>query len=100
VGNLVWTYVWQNDSVELAVDEEDSDTDSDTDSDSNSNKSSKRGVNLLEEELHFAELLNTSNIPFSISFLRETDFHSENEKPVGQDRSPLENPPENDNMFS
>lgn len=100
VGNLVWTYVWQKDTVELASDEEDADSDSDSDSDSNSNKSTKRSVNLLEEELHLEEMLSTSTIASSIIFLSKTEFHSKNEKPVGQDRTPLENPPENDNMFS
>jgi hypothetical protein len=94
VGNLVWTYVAQEDSVELTADEEDSDPDSDPDS-----KSSKRSVNLLEEELHLADGLNT-HFNFTTNLFDKTGFSNDIVKPVGQDRTPLENPPENNNVLS
>lgn len=96
VGNLVWTYGWQKEKIEFASDEDDSDSDSDSDS----NKSSKRSVNLLEEELHLEEALHSSN--FSVCFLlfEKTGFGNHRENPIGQDRVPLENPPEMKNVLS
>ncbi len=96
VGNLVWTYGWQKEKIEFASDEDDSDTDSDSDS----NKSSKRAVNLLEEELHLEEGICSSNFHFSIQLLDKTGFCNAAAKPIGQDRIPLDNPPEMTNVLS
>jgi hypothetical protein len=96
VGNLVWTYLDQEDTVELSSDEEDSDSDSDSDS----NKSSKRAVNLLEEELHLADGINTSFEAFVFYTFNKTGFSHDIAKPIGQDRTPPENPPELDNVLS
>lgn len=95
VGNLVWTYLTQRDSVELASEEEDSDSDPDNDS----SKNSKRSVNLLEEELHLTEGMNT-HFSFVINLFAKTGFSYSILKPVVQDRTPLENPPEINNVLS
>jgi len=95
VGNLVWTYSSQKEKIEFASDEDDSDTD-----DSDSNKSSKRAVNLLEEELHLEEAFHGSSFNFVIHLLDKTGFSNTAEKPIGQDRIPLENPPEMSNVLS
>jgi len=96
VGNLIWTYSWQKETIEFASDEDDSDTDSD----SGSNKSSKGAVNLLEEELHLEEITYSSSFHFSIHLLDKTGFCNTAVNPIGQDRIPLDNPPEMMNVLS
>lgn len=81
--------------MELASDEEDSDPDTDSDS----SKSSKRSVNLLEEELHLEEGINT-HFNFGTTLFAKSGFSNDIVKPVGQDRTPLDNPPEINNVLS
>lgn len=85
VGNFVWTYLEQKESINLSSEEDDTDT---------KKNNSKRAVNLLEEELHLAENTSLNHDPFDINQLENSAFSIVTDKPNGSEEIPLENPPE------
>jgi hypothetical protein len=92
VGNFVWTYLEDKQSITLS--EEDDTEERDSDKDENNSGSSKRGINLLEEELHLAEHTALSNFDIDYNLLRKSTFSAIIAKPVGSEKAPLDNPPE------
>lgn len=94
MGNLIWTFMEEKQSVSLASEEDDDNEERDSDTDENNNESSKRGINLLEEELHLAD--NTSLTGFEIDFnlLQKIPFSIIRYKTNGSEKVPLDNPPE------
>ncbi len=92
VGNFVWTYLEDKQSITLS--EEDDSEERDSDTDENNSNSSKRGINLLEEELHLAEHTSLSNFDIDFNLLKKSTFSAIIAKPVGSDKAPLDNPPE------
>nr|WP_294859097.1 hypothetical protein [uncultured Fluviicola sp.] len=100
MGNLVWTYLEHKESVSLSSDEEDDDSEErDTDTDEN-NRSSKRGINLLEEELHLADHTTLSTFDFDTNLAERTHFSVITDKTNGSEKAPLDNPPEIGTEFS
>lgn len=100
MGNLVWTYLEHKESISLSSEEEDDDSEErDSDTDEN-NRSSKRGINLLEEELHLADHTNLSDLNFDINLVKRTHFSVITDKTNGSKKAPLDNPPEIGTEFS
>jgi hypothetical protein len=100
VGNLVWTYLQHKESISLSSDEEDDDSEErDSDTDEN-NRSSKRGINLLEEELHLADHTTLSPFDFDAKLVERTHFFAITDKTNGSEITPLDNPPEIETEFS
>jgi hypothetical protein len=99
VGNFVWTYLEDKPSVSL-ISEEDENEEPDSDSDENNNGSSKRGINLLEEELHLAEHTSLSSFDIAFSLLKKSRFSVITDKTNGSKKAPLDNPPEMTHEFS
>lgn len=92
VGNFVWTYLDHKESIALSSEEDDNE---ERDSDTDENKgSSKRGINLLEEELHLAEHPHLSGLDFDINLMRKNSFSVITDKTNGSKKAPLDNPPE------
>lgn len=91
VGNFVWTYLEDRQSITLSEEDDSEERDSDTDE---NNSSSKRGINLLEEELHLAEHTALSNLDIDFNLLKKSTFSAIIAKPVGSEKAPLDNPPE------
>lgn len=90
-GNFVWTYLEHKESINLSSEEDETDE----------NKgNSKRAVNLLEEELHLAEQSALSSPPVCTGPIKKVNFSVFNDKIIGSDKAPLDNPPEIDNEFS
>lgn len=94
VGNLVWTFMEDKQSVSLASEEDDDSEERDSDTDENNNGSSKRGINLLEEELHLAEHTSLSNFDIDFNLLKKSSFSRLTDKTNGSEKAPLDNPPE------
>lgn len=92
VGNFVWTYIQENESINLSLEEDDSE-ERDSDSEEN-NGSSKRGVNLLEEELHLADCANLSTFDIDFKLVSRNTFSIITDKTNGSKKAPLDNPPE------
>ncbi len=99
VGNFVWTYLEDKQSISLSSEEDDNE-ERDSDTDENNKGNSKRGINLLEEELHLAE--HTSVLGFDVDFnlMEKTSFSILTDKIKGSEKVPLDNPPELGNEFS
>lgn len=93
VGNLVWTYLEHKQSVSLSSEEDDTE-ERDSDTDENNNGNSKRGINLLEEELHLAESTKLSELDIDFSRMQKSSFSLINDKTMGSEKTPLDNPPE------
>lgn len=99
IGNLVWTYLEHKESISLSSEEEDDDSEErDTDTDEN-NRSNKRGINLLEEELHLADHTILS-LDFDTNLVETTHFSVITDKTNGSEKAPLDNPPEIGTEFS
>lgn len=91
VGNFVWTYLENKQSISLSSEEDESDE----------NKgNSKRAVNLLEEELHLAEQPVLSSPYACIGLNKKATFSTSHRKTIASDQAPLDNPPEWKNEFS
>ena len=86
----------ETEKIEFAADEDETDTDSDSDS----NKSSKRSVNLLEEEMHLAEGISSDDLHLFLDLSKSKGYFSVTKFPIGKERKPLENPPEMITLFS
>lgn len=99
VGNFVWTYLEDEQTISLSSEEDDNE-ERDSDTDENNNGSSKRGINLLEEELHLAEHTSVSGLDMDFSLMEKTSFSILNDKINGSEKAPLDNPPEIGNEFS
>lgn len=99
VGNLVWTYLQHKESISLSADEDDDSEERDSDTDEN-NRSSKRGINLLEEELHLADHTTLSTFDFDTKLVERTHFSVITDKTNGSEKAPLDNPPEIETEFS
>lgn len=100
VGNFVWTYLEHKETISLSTQEEDDDSEErDTDTDEN-NRSSKRGINLLEEELHLADHTTLSAFDFDTKLAGRTHFSIITDKTNGSEKAPLDNPPEIGTEFS
>jgi hypothetical protein len=98
VGNLVWTYLEHKESISLSSEEDDSEErDSDTEE---NNSSTKRGVNLLEEELHLAEYTHLLVADCDYKPMAKSTFSIITDKTIGSDKLPLDNPPEVIHEFS
>ena len=98
VGNFVWTYLEDKQSISLSSEEDDNEErDSDTDE---NNNSSKKGINLLEEELHLAEHASVLGFDVDFSLMEKTSFSILTDKINGSEKAPLDNPPEIGNKFS
>lgn len=82
-------------SVSLASEEDDDSEERDSDTDENNKGSSKRGINLLEEELHLAEhtFLSSFEVDFNL-LLQKSSFSIFRDKTNGSEKVPLDNPPE------
>jgi len=93
VGNFVWTYLEDKQSFSISSEEDDSE-ERDSDTDENNSGSSKRGVNLLEEELHLAEHASLSSFDIDFNSLKKTTFSIVTDKTIGSEKAPLDNPPE------
>lgn len=98
VGNFVWTYLEDRQSITLS--EEDDNEERDSDTDENKSGGSKRGINLLEEELHLAEHTSVSSFEIDFYLLRKSSFSAIIDNPVGSEKAPLDNPPEIGYKFS
>lgn len=94
VGNFIWTFMEEKQSVSLASEEDDDNEERDSDTDENNNGSSKRGINLLEEELHLAEHTYLSSFEIDFSLLEKGSFSILKDKTIGSEKAPLDNPPE------
>jgi hypothetical protein len=99
VGNLVWTYLEHKQSISLSS-EEDENEERDSDTDENNNGSSKRGINLLEEELHLAEYTAVSAFDMDFILMEKSSFSLISDKTKGSEKAPLDNPPETGYEFS
>jgi len=99
VGNFVWTYLEDEQSISLSSEEDDSE-ERDSDTDENNNNSSKKGINLLEEELHLAEHASVSGFEIDFNLMEKTSFSILTDKINGSEKAPLDNPPEIGNEFS
>lgn len=99
VGNFVWTYLEDKQSVSISSEEDDSE-ERDSDTDENKGGSSKRGVNLLEEELHLAEHTSLSGFDIDFNLLKKSTFSIVTDKTIGSEKAPLDNPPEIETEFS
>jgi len=93
VGNLVWTYLEHKQSISLSSEDDDTE-ERDSDTDENNSGSSKRGINLLEEELHLAEGTAFSSFEMDFSLLKKNSFSIFTDKTMGSEKAPLDNPPE------
>ena len=93
VGNFVWTYLGDKQSISLSSEEDDSE-ERDSDTDENNNAGSKRGINLLEEELHLAEHTSLSNFEIDFKLMEKCPFSIITDKINGSEKAPLDNPPE------
>lgn len=100
VGNLVWTFLEEKQSINLASEDDDDSEERDSDTDENNNGSSKRGINLLEEELHLAEHTSLSNFDIDFNLLEKSTFSSIKDKTHDSKKAPLDNPPEIGYEFS
>ena len=98
VGNFVWTYLEDRQSITLS--EEDDSEERDSDTDENKSGGSKRGINLLEEELHLAEHPYLSNLEIDFNLMTKSSFSAIIDKPIGSEKPPLDNPPEIGYKFS
>lgn len=98
VGNFVWTYLEHKESISLASEEDDNE-EPDSDTDENS-RSSKRGINLLEEELHLAEHASLSSFDIDFILMEKDPFSIITDKTNGSKKAPLDNPPEIEYEFS
>ncbi|WP_294672388.1 hypothetical protein [uncultured Fluviicola sp.] len=94
VGNLIWTFMEEKQAVSLASEEDDDSEERDSDTDENNNGSSKRGINLLEEELHLAENTSLSSFEIDFNLLQKSSFSILRDKTNGSEKVPLDNPPE------
>lgn len=74
--------------------EEDETEERDSDTDENNNGNNKRGVNLLEEELHLAEYTALSNFDKDYKLIIKERFSIITDKTNGSEKAPLDNPPE------
>lgn len=92
VGNFVWTYLDHKESITLAS-EEDENEERDSDTDENKGNS-KRGINLLEEELHLPEHTPLSGLDIDLKLLQKSSFSVITDKTNGSKKAPLDNPPE------
>lgn len=90
-GNFVWACMDKKVSVNLSSEEDDNDPGSDN---GKKNNSSKRGINLLEEELHLAENTTLSPIKVSPIVIEKASFSLISGKTKSSEKAPLENPPE------
>ena len=99
MGNFVWTYLEDKQSISLSSEEDDNE-ERDSDTDENNNGSSKKGINLLEEELHLAENTSVSGFDMDFSLMKKASFYIFTEKINGSGKAPLDNPPEIGNEFS
>lgn len=99
VGNFVWTYLEDKQSISLSSEEDDSE-ERDSDTDENNNGGSKRGMNLLEEELHLAEHTSLSNFETDFKSMEKSPFSIITDKTNGSEKVPLDNPPEIGTEFS
>ncbi|MDF3027440.1 MAG: hypothetical protein K0S23_1747 [Fluviicola sp.] len=95
VGNFVWTYMDNKESIALSSEEDDSE-ERDSDPDENNNGSSKRAINLLEEELHLAEHTSLFGFDFDLKRIQKSNFSVITDKTNGSKKAPLDNPPEID----
>lgn len=94
VGNFVWTYVDHKESINLSS-EEDENNEEEPDSDTDENRgSSKRGINLLEEELHLAEHTALYGLSADLTLIQKSNFSVITDKTNGSKKAPLDNPPE------
>lgn len=99
VGNFVWTYLEDKQSISLSSEEDDNE-ERDSDTDENNNGGSKRGINLLEEELHLAEHTQLSNFETDFKSMEKSPFSILTDKTNGSEKVPLDNPPEIGTEFS
>lgn len=100
MGNLVWTFLEEKQSVSLSSEEDDDSEERDSDTDENNTGSSKRGINLLEEELHLAEHPSLSHFDIDFNLMEKSPFSVITDKTNGSEKAPLDNPPERIHEFS
>lgn len=99
VGNFVWTYLDNKESIALSSEEDDNE-ERDSDTDENNKGNSKRGINLLEEELHLAEHTSLSGFDLDLKLLQKSSFSVITDKTNGSKKAPLDNPPEIESELS
>ncbi|WP_343637584.1 hypothetical protein [Fluviicola sp.] len=100
MGNFVWTFLEEKQSVSLASEEDEDNEEPDSDTDENNTGSSKRGINLLEEELHLADHPALSSFDIDFNFMEKSTFSVITDKTNGSEKAPLDNPPERIHEFS
>lgn len=84
-------------SVNLSSEEDDTEPGSDG---GKKNNNSKRGINLLEEELHLAENTALSPIQTNPALIKKASFSLISGKTKRAEKMPLENPPERGTKLS
>lgn len=78
---------------------EEDETERDSDS-GKKNNSSKRGLNMMEEELHLAEYTPLASIKIDFTLIEKASFSIISDKTNGSEKVPLEIPPEIVNELS
>lgn len=96
-GNFVWSCMDKKISVNLSSEEDDTEPGSDG---GKKNNNSKRGINLLEEELHLAENTALSPIQTNPALIKKASFSLISGKTKRAEKMPLENPPERGTKLS
>ncbi len=81
----------------MSSEEDETERDSDT---NKKNNSSKRGLNMMEEELHLAEGTSLAPMKMDFTLIEKTPFSIISDKTIGSEKVPLENPPEIVNELS
>lgn len=97
VGNFVWTCLDRKVSINMSSEEDETERDSDS---GKKNNSSKRGLNMMEEELHLAENTLFSPLKTDFTLIEKTSFSIISDKTNGSEKVPLEIPPEIVNELS
>lgn len=81
----------------MSSEEDETERDSDT---NKKNNNSKRGLNMMEEELHLAENTSLAQIKVGFTLIEKTHFSMLSDKTNGSEKVPLEIPPEIVNELS